>query len=224
MTVSGVGFTGASTVDFNGTSAAFVATSASSLTATVPTGATSGPIVVTTPLGTATSLAPFTVLVPPKLTKFSPASAPVGLPVTLTGSGLTGALSVTFNGASAPFVVVSPTTITTQAPPGATFGTIAVTSPGGTATTSKAFKIKPPPKPKIKSFLPLAGGIGTTISVTGSGFTGATALRFNGVPATYLVVSDVLITTQVPSGASNGKIAVVTGAGTATSSKVFTVS
>lgn len=62
VTVSGSGFTGASAVTFNGASASFSVQSASQLIATVPAAATSGPIAVTTPLGTATSAASFTVL------------------------------------------------------------------------------------------------------------------------------------------------------------------
>jgi Bacterial Ig domain/Chitobiase/beta-hexosaminidase C-terminal domain len=56
VTVEGSGFTGTSAVSFNGTAApAFTVTSASQLTATVPAGATTGPISVTTPGGTTSS-------------------------------------------------------------------------------------------------------------------------------------------------------------------------
>ncbi|HEX7551007.1 MAG TPA: IPT/TIG domain-containing protein [Candidatus Methylomirabilis sp.] len=49
-------------IAFNGTPATVTAASASSLTVTVPAGATTGPIALTAPLGTATSPHPFTIL------------------------------------------------------------------------------------------------------------------------------------------------------------------
>ncbi len=61
MTISGSNFTGASSVRFNGTSASFTVVSATQISATVPGGATSGPISVTTSAGTGTSSALFTV-------------------------------------------------------------------------------------------------------------------------------------------------------------------
>jgi uncharacterized protein (TIGR03437 family) len=51
----------ATKVTFNGKSASFTATSDTQITATVPTGATTGKIMVTTPGGTATSTTSFTV-------------------------------------------------------------------------------------------------------------------------------------------------------------------
>ena len=61
MTLTGTNLIGTSKVTFNGLAASFSVTSATQITATVPTGATSGPITVTTPGGTATSAASFTV-------------------------------------------------------------------------------------------------------------------------------------------------------------------
>jgi IPT/TIG domain len=55
VTINGTNFTGATSVKFNGVSATFIVNSATKITATVPTGATTGRISVTTPGGTATS-------------------------------------------------------------------------------------------------------------------------------------------------------------------------
>jgi hypothetical protein len=49
-------------VKFNGTTAVFTVNSATQITATVPAGATTGPITVTNPLGTATSATNFTLV------------------------------------------------------------------------------------------------------------------------------------------------------------------
>src|SRR4051812_15533823 len=62
VTINGTNPTGASSVKFNGTAATtFMVNSPSQVTATVPSGATTGPISVTTAGGTATSAASFAV-------------------------------------------------------------------------------------------------------------------------------------------------------------------
>lgn len=61
VTIKGTGLTQATKVTFNGTSASFTATSDTQITATVPTGATTGKITVTTKGGAATSTTSFTV-------------------------------------------------------------------------------------------------------------------------------------------------------------------
>ena len=52
VTILGTNLTGSTSVSFNGTPAAFVVNSSSSITTTVPTGSTPGKVVVTTPGGT----------------------------------------------------------------------------------------------------------------------------------------------------------------------------
>ena len=60
--ILGTNLTGATSVSFNGTAAAFQVVSSSDITATVPRGATSGPVRVATPGGTLQSNVSFTVL------------------------------------------------------------------------------------------------------------------------------------------------------------------
>lgn len=145
VTIAGTNFTGTTAVKFAGTSASFTVVSDTALSATVPSGATTGLITVTTPGGTATSANAFTVttVVPPAPTiqSFTPTSGPVGTKVTITGTNFTGTTQVTFAGASATFTVVSGTSITAIVPTGARNGSIAVTTPGGTATSSRTFRV-----------------------------------------------------------------------------------
>ena len=61
VTIMGTGFMQGTKVTFNGKSASFTVNSDEEITATVPTGATTGKIVVTTKGGTATSATKFTV-------------------------------------------------------------------------------------------------------------------------------------------------------------------
>jgi hypothetical protein len=77
--------------------------------------------------------------------------------------------------------------------------------------------------PTISSFSPSSGPVGTSVTITGTNFTGATAVKFNGVSATTFGVTSTSITVTVPTGATSGAISVTTPGGTATSSGTFTV-
>src|SRR6185503_17157838 len=61
VTINGSGFTGVTSVRFNGTSASFSVVSSARVVAVVPSGATTGRVTLTTPAGTATSPGTFTV-------------------------------------------------------------------------------------------------------------------------------------------------------------------
>lgn len=147
--IGGSGFGDASDVTdvtFNGTKATFTVNSNVLITAIVPAGATTGPIAVTDSEGMATSATNFTVTPSPvpTITAFDPTSGPVGTSVVITGTGFTGASSVTFDGTASAFTVDSNTQMAATVPTGATTGPIAVTTPGGTATSSTDFSVTPP--------------------------------------------------------------------------------
>jgi len=80
-----------------------------------------------------------------------------------------------------------------------------------------------PPPPTIFSFTPTSGQVGRTVSIGGTGFSGATKVTFNGTTASFALGSDTSISATVPSGAKTGPIAVTTPGGTATSSRSFRV-
>ena len=137
--VLGQGFTGTTKVSFGGASASFKVVSDGYLTATVPTGATTAAVTITTPSGTLTSKQIFRVT--PQVTGFSPTSGSVGTSVTITGVSLTQATKVTFGGVSATFTVNSDTQITATVPTGAKTGKIGVTTPGGSASSTANFTV-----------------------------------------------------------------------------------
>jgi len=56
--------------------------------------------------------------------------------------------------------------------------------------------------------------VGAHVKILGTDLTGATGVSFNGTAAVFTVVSPSLITTTVPSGATTGKVEVVTPSGT----------
>jgi uncharacterized repeat protein (TIGR03803 family) len=73
------------------------------------------------------------------------------------------------------------------------------------------------------SLVSRAAQVGKTIQILGQGFTGSTSVAFNGVPATFHVVSNTFLTALVPTGATSGPVAVTTPAGTLTSNVKFYV-
>ncbi|RZL13334.1 MAG: hypothetical protein EOO62_08420, partial [Hymenobacter sp.] len=78
----------------------------------------------------------------PAITSLSATSGTAGASVVLTGTNFTGATSVSFNGTAATsFTVNSAAQITTSVPAGATTGTITVTTPNGTGTSTQVFTI-----------------------------------------------------------------------------------
>jgi uncharacterized repeat protein (TIGR03803 family) len=68
-----------------------------------------------------------------------------------------------------------------------------------------------------------SGRVGAAVKILGTDLTGATSVTFNGTAATFTVVSPSLITTTVPTGATTGKVEVVTPGGTLSSNLVFRV-
>jgi uncharacterized repeat protein (TIGR03803 family) len=138
--ILGTDLTGATGVGFNGTAAVFEVVSASEIMPTVPAGATTGNVSVTTPSGTLTSNKEF--LVTPQITSFTPPSGPAGTSVTITGVSLMQTSKVTFGGAKAiTFTANSDAQVTATVPKKAKTGKIAITTPGGTAASATEFTV-----------------------------------------------------------------------------------
>jgi len=143
VAITGENFTGATSVTFGGFAASsFTVNSATSITATVPPGAVSGPISVTTPAGTTSSAVNYEISAPPAIASFTPTRGKVGTQVTITGTNLTGATAVAFGGTPATAIAAgSDTQLTATVPAGAGAGPIVVTTPGGQATSPVAFNV-----------------------------------------------------------------------------------
>lgn len=78
--------------------------------------------------------------------------------------------------------------------------------------------------PTISSFTPNSGCANSTpVIITGTNFTGVTAVRFAGTNADSFIVNSSTQITAIPAAAATGSISIVTGGGTATSAGNFTV-
>jgi len=102
---------------------------------------------------------------------------------------------------------------------GAFFGTTYV---GGKDNNGSVFSLSVGLGPFV-AVNPTASAVGVAVNILGTNLTGATSVTFNGVAASFTVVSASLITTKVPSGATTGFIQVVTPKGTLSSNVQFGV-
>ena len=149
-------------------------------------------------------------------------SGKAGQKVQLLGQSLAGATKVKFGTGSASFEVVSDKFLTALVPVGGTTGSVTVTTPSGTLTSSNKFKVIP----TLTTFDPVSGRVGSQVVINGTGLTQTSKVTFGGVPATtFAVESDlqIRVTATVPAGAASGKIAITTPGGVATSPGTFTV-
>jgi len=230
VTITGVGLTGASSVDFGpgNPSAVYTVNSDTSITATAPAGTLGNTvdITVTTAGGTSATTAAdrFTYTAPlaPTVTGLSPGSGTNGTQVTITGTNFTGASAVNFGTAAATFTVSTSTTIYANAPTGTLGNTVnvTVTTAGGTSATSAAdhYTYATPPAPTVTG-LSLNSGFATySIVVTGTNFTGASAVNFGSTASTFTVTSSTSITATVPTGTGTVDVTVVTPGGTSATS------
>ena len=85
------------------------------------------------------SLAVLTLIAPPVITGFTPASGTTNNAVLMTGLNLAGVFQVLFGGANASFVIGSDTNLWVYVPAGATNGTLSVTTLSGTAASPSDF-------------------------------------------------------------------------------------
>lgn len=202
VTITGTGLAGATGVAFGGSSATFTAVSDTTVTATAPAhSAGAVDVTVTTAGGTspAVPLDTFTYVATPAVSSVSPAAGPVagGQSVTVSGSGFTGASAVTFGGTNATsFTVVDDSTITATTPAhSAAAVDVSVTSPGGTSASVAGDHYAYTAVPVVTALSPTSGPVtgATAVSITGTGFTGATQVLFGVTPATFTVVSATLI-------------------------------
>jgi IPT/TIG domain len=162
----------------------------------------------------------------PTITSISPSSGPAsgGTLVTITGVGFTSVIGVDFGTSAArSFNVVNDTTITSESPEGT--GTVDVTvdfteyktPPSNTDLFTYTVRVTP----KVTGISPSSGlsAGGTLVTITGTGFTGATKVDFGKTPASGLVVqNDTTIIVHSPAGTGVTHVSVITPDGTSATS------
>jgi hypothetical protein len=211
VTISGSNLTDVTAVSFGETAASsFSIVSPTRITAVVGSGS-SGNVSVTAPSGAAT-LPGFNFVPQPGIHANSSLTFTEGGSVVLhaspgsgynyqwkrNGEDISQANQSSYTASQSGFYVVS---ITKNA--------VTATSQGVRVT------VNPVPAPTIASISPSTAKAGATVTISGSNFSGATAVRFGGVDATsFTVLSPTSISAVVAEG-SSGSVLVSTAAGTA---------
>ena len=239
VTITGTNFINVQTVTFNGVTAIFTINNATTLTAVVPSGATTGNISVSDSAGTAQSATNFTVLPPPTVVSLLPAT------LTLTQGG-NGTLTVTISApqptdtavaltSSASTIVTVPNTVVVLATQTSAPVTVTAVAPGSAQITaslnatsaSSTITVTSPP-PTIASVTPLTGPAGTVVTITGTGFNPTAAnnqIKFNGLSAIVGTVnaSGTTLTTTVPQNTTTGAVTVTTLVAPPATGPIFTM-
>jgi len=199
--------------------------------AVVPVGAQTGNIAVQVyNAGQATSPQSFTVLAQLKIDRFDPPMGPPGTHVTIIGSGFSAKAKdnvVMLGDSKCKIVSVEPGRIVVQVPKkNITTGRFNITVKGlGSFEHPNPFPVVYPPE--ISSFTPLAGNVGTEVSIKGIHFEGDPSqiqvlLTGRACPLTLATPNEIRV--QVPQGAVSGKFKVnIPQMGTAESDNAFEV-
>jgi hypothetical protein len=174
VTISGIGFSATpsqNTVTFNGSAATVTSATATQLIATVPAGATTGPVAVTSPNGSATSNTNFSVTAgngPPTISSFTPNVGAAGNSVNITGTNFESTPTINklkFSGSLAPVLSSTATTIVGSVPQTGS-GRISVTTRTGSATSTGDFFVAPVGRPASDVVFTTRSSLGGTANVT----------------------------------------------------------
>ena len=157
----------------------------------------------------------------PSILLFTPNAGVRTTLVTLVGANFSGATSVRFNGVAAPFTISSANALQARVPLSATTGKISITTPSGTVSSAGVFTVYVPPR--VSSFWPALGPVGTVVTVNGTDFANISSVRIGLRAVPFKIVSRTRLTLTVTPGATTGKISVITVGGVGTSATNFRV-
>jgi hypothetical protein len=215
--IYGKNFTNATMVQFSGVTNTFIVVDNETISTTVPFGASSGWVTVTSAAGSTNS--PLKFLVRSSLSGVRPAAAAPGATVSFNGVFPDAATSITFNGVAAKTFSSTTNIITATVPALASTGPVIIKTAVGSMTNSSPFYVLP----LISGFTPTSGPPGTLVTVTGTFNDLVTNVLFNGVEGTITASSNAVVKAVVPNGATPGPITVISLGGSASSAESFSM-
>ena len=200
------------TVTFNGTAATVSASTATKITTTVPSGATTGVIQVTVSGNSVSSSTSFTVTSSsaPTISAISPTIGASGTSITVTGTNFETTASKNKTKINVTNTLVSSatsTSISTSVPAASGSGKISVTTPSGTATSTDDFFVPPSPytASDVVATARMSAGGSQTVTISTSGKVGmvlfeAVAGQRASIKVTSCTFSHTFINIYQPNG------------------------
>jgi len=226
VTITGTNLSNTSEVRFGSKAATSVTqVSPTQVTAVSPSGTGSVGVTVTTPGGTSNPV-PFFYVGAPFKSSLGADSGPLagGNTISVAGTGLSTATSVSFGGVTATPTVVSDSSLTVTVPAGTTAGpvSVSVTTAGG---TNNGLSYTYVDDPTITTVAPTSGPTsgGTAVTITGTALDSTDSVTFGGTPAPFSVINATTLSAVTPPGAAGAADVVVTNpAGSDTAVGAFT--
>src|SRR6516164_8872744 len=161
---------------------------------------------------------------PPTVTNVNPNTGPTsgGTSVTITGTNFSDVTAVRIgSNAAGSFTVDSATQITATSPAGVGTVDVTVTTAGGTSVISSGDRFTYGSAPTVTNVNPNTGPTsgGSSVTITGTNFSGATAVRFGSNAAgSFTVDSATQITATLPAGVGTVDVTVTNENGTSATS------
>lgn len=185
----------------------------------IPDGAKSGPMILVSDQGQATTETVYIGGLPITINALSFYTGEVGKNITISGENFYEISNVVFSsGTYANFNVINPILIQTTVPNNAQAGIIKVVSEKFNISGQSSFDFIP--KPYISGFSPSSGFTGQSIYISGDCLSNVTGIKFNNLPsngsATFSIIGNSGITVTIPSGNTNGYIKLYTRSGLTT--------
>nr|WP_239025657.1 IPT/TIG domain-containing protein [Rufibacter hautae] len=224
LLIYGTNLVSVRSITFNGAPATQYGTlgeDGTQLLATIPAGATSGPLVVTTDGGEAQ----INFVVSTAITSFTPERGPIGTLVTVNGTNFPEVAGIGFYNAAGQVLFAeeldrpSETSISGRVPEGAVTGRIVVLNEEGETIAESAtdFAVTPP-APTITSLSSASKAVGEPLLIYGTNLVSVRSITFNGAPATQygtLGEDGTQLQVTIPAGATSGPLVVTTDGGEA---------
>lgn len=216
--ISGSGLAGATSVKFGGSAANYTVNSDSQITAIAPPGTGAVTVTVVAPGGSSSAPTQYTYTAAVVITGLTPSTGPTGggNKITISGRGFTNATNVAFGNVSVSFTVNSDSLITvptvpscdsvnTLCSPQTTSVTVTGAAPSDIVSNPATYTYGALAAPSVTGVSPTNGVAGDTVTISGSGFTGATTVTFTSptntalkATASFTVTNDTTISATVP--------------------------
>jgi hypothetical protein len=208
ITLTGSGFGTYGTITQGGVAMQVSSWTQTSITATTHENVCDTSLVITNNCGNASAIYPYPLARRPAIISILPMNAPPGTAITISGTSFGSvAGSITYGGVALPVTGWTNTLIQTTVPSGVAAIDIIITNSCGLLSSKFLYGVPP----VITSFSPASGPVGSSVTITGRGFSATpaeNAVFFGATKAAVTAASYNSLTVTVPNGATYKSLSV----------------